>query len=99
MIPGLGPVGSECGNKLSGLDRVLDLILKLTARPDDQDAVRRVHRLWKLLWAVGLDARVQALPDGSKAVVMAGRNKKAELVVQSFEERRAEFEATLKRAA
>lgn len=95
----VGYVGSECRQKVAGMNDLLDRLNGLTlSRLDPQERLRATDTLIRVLRRIGFEVRVDR--DGDTSVVhVGGSQRKAKLLVQSFEERRAEFAEQLFKAS
>lgn len=98
LVEFVGVLGPECVKKYASLIAALGQVNGLEAYEWDHGTVVLANYvIWKLR-AAGVAVKVVDVKDGVKAVQIVGLSRKPAAVVQSWEERRAEFEAELKRA-
>ena len=100
-IPYIGLVGPECRSKFGPLLAAIEAAGQIRATADDQGSMRLTRYVLFALQGCGLEVRVVNIDAETKGLEVVGLRRKAAPagVVQSYAERRAEFEQTLRLAA
>lgn len=97
-VPFVGVVGPVCVHKYTALAAALAQVDGLTV-PGAEDMPRYFagRKLYNAIYNLGFEVTSSANPDGTHTIHVGKRwRKKYPLIVQSWKERRAQFEADLK---
>lgn len=99
LVEFVGVLGPECVRKYGPLAAVLAQVNGLEALEWDEGTSRLAHYVTLRLRGIGVAVKVVDVRPGVKALEVKGLSRRADAVIKSWAQVRAEFENTLKLAA